>query len=105
MPSTAIAARPDLYEATRLSLLAAPKELPAVWLYDERGSELYEEITRLPEYYLPRREAEILRARSALIAERSRARTLVESGRATQGNAVPARRAERTRSSASFPST
>ena len=84
MPSTAIGARPDLYEATRLSLLAAPKELPAVWLYDERGSQLYEEITRLPEYYLPRREAEILRVRSALIAERSRARTLVELG---SGNA------------------
>lgn len=80
MTSTAIAASPDLYAATRLSLLAAPKELPAVWLYDERGSQLYEEITRLPEYYLPRRETEILRARSALIAEWSRARTLVELG-------------------------
>jgi L-histidine Nalpha-methyltransferase len=84
MPSTTIAARPNLYEATRLSLLAAPKELPSVWLYDERGSQLYEEITRLPDYYLPRREAEILRARSALLAERSRARTLVELG---SGNA------------------
>jgi L-histidine N-alpha-methyltransferase len=80
MTSTAIAASPDLYAATRLSLLAAPKELPAIWLYDERGSQLYEAITRLPEYYLPRRETEILRARSALIAEWSRARTLVELG-------------------------
>ena len=35
-----------------------------MWLYDERGSRLYEEITRLPDYYLPQREAEILRARS-----------------------------------------
>jgi L-histidine N-alpha-methyltransferase len=86
MPSTAIVARPDPYEATRRSLLAAPKELPAVWLYDGRGSQLYEEITRLPEYYLPRREAEILRARSALIAERSRARTLVELGSGSARN-------------------
>ncbi len=47
---------------------AGLKTLPAVWLYDERGSRLYEEITRLPEYYLPRREREILRARAAAIA-------------------------------------
>jgi len=68
------------HEATRRSLQAVPKELPAVWLYDARGSRLYEEITRLPDYYLPRREAEILQARSSVIAERTRARTLVELG-------------------------
>jgi len=54
---------PFLWEATRRSLQSEPKELPAVWLYDERGSQLYEQITRLPGYYLPRRETEILRAR------------------------------------------
>ncbi len=86
MPSTAITASRGLYEATRRSLQAVPKELPAVWLYDERGSRLYEEITRLPDYYLPRREAEILRARSAFIAERSRARTLVELGSGSARN-------------------
>jgi L-histidine Nalpha-methyltransferase len=69
-----------LYEATLRSLQAEPKELPAVWLYDERGSRLYEEITRLPEYYLPRREGEILRARVATIAGRTQATTLVELG-------------------------
>jgi L-histidine Nalpha-methyltransferase len=74
------AAAHGLLEATRRSLRAVPKELPAVWLYDARGSRLYEQITRLPEYYLPRREAEILRARSSLISERTRARTLVELG-------------------------
>ena len=62
MPNTVTSTKPDLYEETRLSLLAVPKELPAVWLYDARGSQLYEEITRLPDYYLPRREAETLRA-------------------------------------------
>jgi len=71
---------PALHEATRRSLLGEPKELPAVWLYDERGSQLYEEITRLPDYYPPRREAEILGARAGEIASRTRARTLVELG-------------------------
>jgi L-histidine Nalpha-methyltransferase len=71
---------PSLHEATRRSLLGEPKELPAVWLYDERGSQLYEEITRLPDYYPPRREAEILGARADEIARRTQARTLVELG-------------------------
>jgi L-histidine Nalpha-methyltransferase len=78
MPSTTT--EPTLYEATRRGLQAEPKQLPTVWLYDERGSRLYEEITRLPEYYLPRREREILRARTAEIAARTQARTLVELG-------------------------
>jgi L-histidine Nalpha-methyltransferase len=78
MPETS--SLPDLYEATRRSLLGQPKELSPVWLYDERGSQLYELITRLPEYYLPRREAEILRARADEIARRTQARTLVELG-------------------------
>jgi L-histidine N-alpha-methyltransferase len=72
--------RTPLYEATLRSLQAEVKELPAVWLYDERGSRLYEEITRLPDYYLPRREGEILRARAAGIAKRTQARMLVELG-------------------------
>jgi L-histidine Nalpha-methyltransferase len=74
------ASLPSLYEATRRTLQSEPKELPPVWLYDERGSLLYEEITRLPDYYLPRREAEILRARAGEIGDRTRARTLVELG-------------------------
>jgi len=69
-----------LDEATRDGLMAEPKELPPVWLYDERGSLLYEEITRLPDYYLPMREAEILRARADEITELTQARTLVELG-------------------------
>lgn len=71
--------------ATREGLLGEPKELGAVWLYDERGSELYEEVTRLPEYYLPRCEAEILQAHADEIA-RSEARTLVELGSGNTGN-------------------
>ena len=37
-------------------LTATPKQLPPKWFYDARGSELFEEITRLPEYYPTRRE-------------------------------------------------
>src|SRR5260370_30612006 len=35
----------------RTGLTASPKELPPKWFYDERGSELFDEITRLPEYH------------------------------------------------------
>ncbi|HEY8235783.1 MAG TPA: L-histidine N(alpha)-methyltransferase [Gaiellaceae bacterium] len=72
--------RPTLYEATLRSLQAEVKELPAVWLYDDRGSRLYEEITGLPDYYLPRREGEILSARAAAIASHTQAGILVELG-------------------------
>jgi hypothetical protein len=54
--------RAELYDATFWSLRGTPKELPAVWLYDERGSRLFEEITRLPEYYPTGSEREILTA-------------------------------------------
>jgi L-histidine Nalpha-methyltransferase len=84
--STAQSSRPRLYEATAQGLSAAVKTLPTVWLYDQRGSRLYEQITRLPEYYLPRREAEILGERAAEIAERTHARTLVELGAGTARN-------------------
>ena len=72
--------RAALYEATSRRLRGDVKGLPTLWLYDERGSRLYEEITRLPEYYLPRREGEILRAHATAIAARTQARTLVELG-------------------------
>src|SRR5262245_23917125 len=80
------AASHGLYEATRRSLQAVPKELPPVWLYDARGSQLYDEITRLPDYYLPRREAEILQACSTVISEQTKARTLVELGSGSASN-------------------
>jgi L-histidine N-alpha-methyltransferase len=73
-------------DATARGLRADAKQLPPVWLYDERGSQLYDQITRLPEYYLPRREAEILRRESAAIAARTRARTLVDLGAGTARN-------------------
>jgi dimethylhistidine N-methyltransferase len=50
-------------------LSASPKATPPIWFYDNRGSELFEEITRLPEYYPTRAETAILRARGGEIAD------------------------------------
>jgi len=61
-------------------LTGSPKTLPPKWFYDARGSELFEEITRLPEYYPTRAEREILVSRSREIAAITKARTLVELG-------------------------
>jgi L-histidine Nalpha-methyltransferase len=80
------AAPPSLWEETRMGLQAEPRELPSVWLYDDRGSRLYDEITQLPAYYLPWREAEILGKRAAFIARRTGARTLVELGSGSATN-------------------
>ena len=75
-----------LYDATVRGLRGDVKQVPTVWLYDELGSQLYERITRLPEYYLPRREGEILRTHASTIAGRTQARTLVELGAGTAKN-------------------
>ncbi len=64
-------------------LRRTPKSLPPKWFYDSLGSHLFDQITRLPEYYPTRAEAEILRARSAEIAGASQADTLVELGSGT----------------------
>lgn len=45
------------------------KAIPARWFYDHRGSQLFEEITRLPEYYPTRTEIEILASRCGHIAD------------------------------------
>ncbi|HWU09849.1 MAG TPA: L-histidine N(alpha)-methyltransferase [Streptomyces sp.] len=57
-----------------------PKTLPPKWFYDARGSDLFEEITRLAEYYPTRAEREILITRADDIAAASGARTLIELG-------------------------
>jgi len=64
-------------------LTATPKTLPPRWFYDERGSELFDQITRLPEYYPTRAERAILAARAPEIAAATRAETLVELGSGT----------------------
>ncbi|MEV1287714.1 L-histidine N(alpha)-methyltransferase [Micromonospora sp. NPDC049679] len=61
-------------------LTASPKWLPPKWFYDARGSVLFEEITRLPEYYPTRAERAVLTARADEIAARTGAKTLIELG-------------------------
>ncbi|MFD5752938.1 L-histidine N(alpha)-methyltransferase [Streptomyces sp. NPDC127033] len=61
-------------------LTRTPKTLPPKWFYDARGSDLFEEITALPEYYPTRAEREILLARAPEIAAATGARTLIELG-------------------------
>lgn len=67
----------------REGLLADPRELPPKWFYDDRGSQLFEAITRLPEYYPTRAERAILQRHATEIAARTRADTLVELGSGT----------------------
>jgi L-histidine N-alpha-methyltransferase len=62
---------------------ADPKQLSPKWFYDDRGSQLFDAITRLPEYYPTRSERAILEARALEIAQRSNATTLVELGSGT----------------------
>jgi L-histidine N-alpha-methyltransferase len=64
----------------RAGLTATPKWVSPKWFYDAVGSELFEDITRLPEYYPTRAEREILTARAAEIATTTDAHSLVELG-------------------------
>jgi L-histidine Nalpha-methyltransferase len=65
----------------RRGLSSEPKELSPKYFYDERGSQLFEQITELPEYYPTRAERGILTERSAeILAAAGRPQTLVELG-------------------------
>lgn len=77
-----------LRDDVRRGLTSSPKELPPKWFYDDRGSQLFDEITRLPEYYPTRREREILAARADEIVASSGADTLVELGSGTSEKTV-----------------
>lgn len=74
--ATAAALRADVVQGLSLT----PKQLPPKWFYDARGSELFEEITKLPEYYPTRAEREILLTHADHIAAATNARTLIELG-------------------------
>jgi L-histidine N-alpha-methyltransferase len=67
----------------RAGLSALPKNLPPVYFYDDRGCNLFDAITRLPEYYPTRAERSILDAHAKDIAAGSGADTLVELGAGT----------------------
>ncbi|MBK3575053.1 L-histidine N(alpha)-methyltransferase [Streptomyces sp. MBT65] len=74
--ATDAALRADVLEG----LTRTPKTLPPKWFYDAHGSELFERITELTEYYPTRAEREILLDRAGEIAAATGARTLVELG-------------------------
>ena len=77
------AAREALRADALAGLTATPESLPPRWFYDERGSELFDEITRLPEYYPTRAERAVLEARAGEVAAASAADVLVELGSGT----------------------
>jgi len=64
----------------REGLTASPKYIPWKWLYDARGSELFEKITQQPEYYPFRTERDILRAVADEIAAATQASSVIELG-------------------------
>ena len=69
-----------LEKDARAGLGATPKSLPPKYFYDARGSELFEEITRLPEYYLTRAETSILERVADELVALARPREIVEIG-------------------------
>jgi dimethylhistidine N-methyltransferase len=76
-----------------LGLTREKKTLPSKLLYDATGSELFQRITELPEYYLTRTEKKLLGARAADIVasvphEGGRGRALVEFGASNESKAV-----------------
>jgi L-histidine N-alpha-methyltransferase len=77
------AMRSALEGDVRTGLTATPKALPPKWFYDARGSSLFDEITRLEEYYPTRREKEVLAREATSLAQETRADTLVELGSGT----------------------
>jgi L-histidine Nalpha-methyltransferase len=86
--SNRVQARPsgyldELRADVRTGLTAQPKTLPPKYFYDARGSQLFDEITRLPEYYLTRAETSILGQHAGQIAALSRCESLMELGSGT----------------------
>ncbi|CCH18797.1 L-histidine N(alpha)-methyltransferase [Micromonospora lupini] len=69
-----------LRQDVRAGLTAEAKWLPPKWFYDSRGSELFEEITRLPEYYPTRAERAVLAEHAPDVASLTGAKTLIELG-------------------------
>ena len=73
------ALRRDVFDG----LQRTPKSLPPKWFYDSVGSDLFDQITRLPEYYLTRAERSILDAAAGEIVAASACDHLVELGSGT----------------------
>jgi len=64
----------------REALAGDPPSLPSKYFYDDRGSRLFQEITRLPEYYQTRTEESILEGIADAVVGAAGARELVELG-------------------------
>ena len=83
-PAAALAAvrwpHPRMLAEVAAGLSAPQKELPPKYFYDQRGSELFEEITRLPEYYPTRTERALLESWMPKLIRELGIRSLVELG-------------------------
>lgn len=75
--------RVTLEQDVRRGLTAEPRSIPAKWFYDELGSQLFDRITKLDEYYPFRAERQILHDRAGEIVAAAGADTLVELGSGT----------------------
>lgn len=73
----------SLVDDVRRGLGSHPLRLPPKWLYDDEGSRLFDQITRLPEYYPTEAERTILRDHAAAVVAASGATTVVELGSGT----------------------
>lgn len=82
-PGAESADRRDFAISVNRGLLAAPRQLDSRFLYDRRGSELFEAICDQPEYYVTRAEERILRDHSAALAAMTGPLTVLELGAGT----------------------
>jgi L-histidine N-alpha-methyltransferase len=76
-PATPARSAPSFEHDVMLGLTLRQKTIPATWLHDHRGSELFEQITQLDEYYASRNETRILERCAGQIAEAAGARSIV----------------------------
>src|SRR5207237_1449989 len=79
-PYTVRRSRQQMVRDVRQGLTKLPKQLSPKYFYDERGSELFEEITQLPEYYLTRAERLLLEQKISEIVSAVGSCSLVELG-------------------------
>jgi dimethylhistidine N-methyltransferase len=81
LPATSSPADPQFRADVLRGLASTPKAIPARWLYDSRGSELFDAITRLPSYYPTLTETQLLERIMPEVAERvGPGRAVVEFG-------------------------
>jgi L-histidine N-alpha-methyltransferase len=72
--------REQLCRDVTVGLGSTPKSIPSTWFYDERGSQLFEEITQLDEYYQTRTERSLLALHAPELVANTEVRSLVELG-------------------------